>query len=73
MLILIVVTVTTAINGGLFESVKIASKKTERQSVLEELNAITAEFNADVYANPEKYDTIGMFHTTGAICIVILL
>ena len=56
MLILIVVTVTTAINGGLFESVKIASKKTERQSVLEELNAITAEFNADVYANPEKYD-----------------
>lgn len=56
MLILIVVTVTTAINGGLFESVKITSKKTERQSVLEELNAITAEFNADVYANPEKYD-----------------
>lgn len=56
MLILIVVTVTTAIKGGLFESAKIASKKTERQSVLEELNAITAEFNADVYANPEKYD-----------------
>ena len=56
MLILVTVTVTTAINGGLFESAKIASKKTERQSVLEELNAITAEFNADVYANPEKYD-----------------
>ena len=55
MLILVTVTVTTAINGGLFESTRKASKDTQKQSVLEELNALTAEFNADLYANPDKY------------------
>ena len=55
MLILVGVTVTTAINGGLFESTRKASRDTQKQSVLEELNALTAEFNADLYANPDKY------------------
>ena len=55
MLILVTVTVTTAINGGLFESTRKASKDTQKQSVLEELNALTAEFNADLYVNPDKY------------------
>ena len=55
MLILVTVTVTTAINGGLFESTRKASRDTQKQSVLEELNALTAEFNADLYANPDKY------------------
>lgn len=55
MLILVVVTVTTAINGGLFESAKTASRKTNKQQILEELNVITAELNADLYLNPEAY------------------
>ena len=55
MLILVTVTVTTAINGGLFESIRKASRDTQKQSVLEELNALTAEFNADLYVNPDKY------------------
>ena len=55
MLILVTVTVTTAINGGLFESTRKASRDTQKQSVLEELNALTAEFNADLYVNPDKY------------------
>lgn len=55
MLILIAVTVTTAIKGGLFEKTKQASKDTQKQSILEELIALTAEFNADLYANPDKY------------------
>ena len=56
MLILVGVTVTTAINGGLFETARKASKTTKKQVALEELNSLTAEFNADLYINPERYN-----------------
>ena len=58
MLILVGVTVNVALNGGLFDTAKQATERTETAMIQEELSVIEATMNADILANPEKYTVI---------------
>lgn len=56
MMILVGVTVTIAINGGLFETAKKAARKTEKAKLNEEIQTIIAAMNADLHAHPENHN-----------------
>ncbi len=58
MLILVGVTVNVALNGGLFDTAKQATERTETAMIQEELSVIEVAMNADILANTEKYTVI---------------
>lgn len=63
MMILVGVTVTVAINGGLFDKTKLAAYKHEKAMLDEEIIIKTEEMNIEISSNGEKYDNLDIDET----------